>query len=100
MNTLTRSAATVLVLGLLALLAVGSSEPDDVKAEQVKWSKYAPEVRTRVERLISDKDCRALQREFDIAHDNSDATRNRTGEGNEDLMDYLDSAMRSAGCYK
>jgi hypothetical protein len=37
------------------------------------------------------KDCDGLQTEFDTADGNNTAQRNRTGDGNADLMAYIES---------
>lgn len=66
----------------------------------VNWAKYAPELEARLRASIVLKDCEGLQREFDIASSNSQATRSRTGASNSDLMDYLDDSMRTSGCYE
>lgn len=72
-------------------------EPVDV---DVPWENYAPSVRTRIDRAYAGQDCAALQQEFDTAADNNDAQRIRTGEGNDDLLEYLDVALEQAGCYQ
>jgi hypothetical protein len=95
-----RLLGTIVTVGVFFVLALGSTESKPTTSGDVKWSKYAPEVRTRIDRLINEKDCRALQREFDVASENDDATRSRTGDGNGDLMGYIDDSMRTAGCYK
>lgn len=83
--------ACLLVLTLVA--CSGSDEPD------VPSSNYSPTVKTRIDDAASDKDCVALQREFDTADANDSAQRNRTGEGNGDLLTYIDNAMKDASCY-
>ncbi len=55
----------------------------------VEWSKYAPAVRTRIEKQAKAQDCGGLQNEFDNAERN----------GGTDLMVYVDKLMREAGCY-
>ena len=82
--------------------------PSDVPAEvtptesdrtEVPWEVYAPEVREGIDAATEAADCAALQAEFDTADANSEATMNRTGHNNADLMAYIDEAMRTAGCY-
>ena len=64
----------------------------------VKWSNYAPAVETRIKDLIQSADCANLQKEFDIADQNDAAQRNRVGEGNANLMDYINTSMQKLGC--
>jgi hypothetical protein len=45
------------------------------------------------------KDCAGLQTEFDTAAANDDAQRARVGEGNAELMAYIDEWLTLAGCY-
>ena len=68
-------------------------------APGIDWSNYHPEVKQRIDRMEADHDCRGLQHEFDIADNNSDAQRNRTGRGNGDLMAYIDGKLRKSRCY-
>lgn len=66
----------------------------------VPWEDYSPDVKTRIDNLAANGNCKALQKEFDTAAKTSDATMARTGtHNNADLMDYIDQAMRDAGCY-
>jgi len=75
----------------LALAACTSGEVD--------WDNYSPDVRSRIDRLASQGDCAGLQEEFDLADANDDAQRSRTGDGNADLMGYIDSKLDESGCY-
>ena len=82
---------------ILALAIIGGS---CVAAESsVDWENYAPEVRERIDSMAAAGDCADLQEEFDTAEANSEAQRARTGDGNADLMGYIDDRMREAGCY-
>ncbi|WP_341974674.1 hypothetical protein [Microbacterium sp. LWO13-1.2] len=45
-----------------------------------------------------EKDCTALQDMFDVADTQDDDQRDRTGDGNADLMGYIDEALTFAGC--
>jgi hypothetical protein len=65
----------------------------------VKWENYAETVKQRIADLIDAEDCTSLQAEFDIADQNSEATRNRTGESNANLMALIDDQMRKIGCF-
>jgi hypothetical protein len=73
--------------------------PEEIDVD-VPWDNYAPSVRTRIDEAYAGQDCAALQQEFDTAADNNDAQRIRTGEGNDDLLEYLDVALEQAGCYE
>jgi hypothetical protein len=44
-------------------------------------------------------DCAGLQAEFDVADANDAAQRDRVGDGNADLMQYIDDKLEAAGCY-
>jgi hypothetical protein len=96
--------AKVLIGGAIALsllLACGApAEQAPVAAEQgVDWENYHPSVRQRIDSMAASGDCAGLQDEFNTAETNSDAQRARTGDGNADLMRYIDDRMRGAGCY-
>jgi len=80
----------------------GSSDSTGALTESssgVDWENYAPEVKTRIDSLAASGDCDALQREFDTADANDDLQRDRVGEGNADLMRYIDDKMADVGCY-
>lgn len=82
--------AGLLVLGLVAAL---------INASGVDWENYSPSVKERIDDMAFESDCDGLQREFDTAERNDDAQRARTGDGNADLMGYIDSKLEDAGCY-
>ena len=82
-------------ISFFIFLAIGSTDTEP----EVKWSNYSPMVKTRIDNFVKEKDCNGLQSEFDAADKNSDLQRNRTGEGNADLMAYLDEKMKECGCY-
>ena len=63
------------------------------------WDNYDASVKERIDSLTDEIDCAGLQREFDTAEANSDMQRARTGDGNADLMAYVDEQMEAAGCY-
>lgn len=71
-------------------------EVDDVG---VDWENHHPRVKRRIDRMAKNKNCDSLQNEFDIADANDTNQRNRTGDGNADLMEYIDKQMDMAGCY-
>lgn len=102
-----RGATAALVF--VALLAASGCTPSDDSGRGgaggsggsggVPWQDYAPNLQSRIDDLAGAKDCTSLQAEFDAADANNDATRSRTGHNNADLMAYIDSKMRSTGCY-
>jgi outer membrane biogenesis lipoprotein LolB len=84
----------VVVAGLAMLLLGACSS-----GGSVDWENYSPDVRTRIDDAAASGDCAALQAEFDNADANDSAQRNRTGDGNADLMGYIDAKLSEAGCY-
>lgn len=73
------------------------------KMEKCKvWNKYDPIVKDRIELMIFNKDCGALQEEFDATAENSERIHasGRTANRNLDLMDFLDEQMKELDCYK
>lgn len=76
-----------------------NSTLDELNASSVKWNNYSPAVKQRIAGFIDTGDCTNLQVEFDNASNNNAAQRNRTGEGNVDLMALLDAQMRKLRCY-
>jgi|GEM_PF-2322150 hypothetical protein len=70
-----------------------------VVTETVPWSDYSPTLKNDLDALASAMNCQELQSQFDIADQNNQATMDRTGHNNADLMGYIDSLMQSAGCY-
>jgi hypothetical protein len=86
-------AAALLTLTALAGCGGGTSGGVD-------WANYDQSVRPRIDALAAAKDCAGLQNEFDTADANDAAQRSRTGDGNADLLDYIDQQLRDAGCYE
>jgi hypothetical protein len=83
-------AVVLLVANTIVSCGSGSSEIS------VNWNNYSPELKQRID---STNDCSKLQNEFNTASANSDMQRARTGEGNLNLMDYIDNRMQKLGCY-
>lgn len=88
---------------LVAFLAVatlgacgGDDEPDPTS---VTWNNYSGDLLAQINDATRAEDCETLQAFFDAADANDGATRNRTGEGNADLMHYIDESLAHAGCY-
>lgn len=84
----------IAALALTAVMLVGCSS-----GSSVDWENYSPSVKARIDGLAAAGDCAALQDEFDVADANDDAQRDQVGEGNADLMGYIDEKMAAAGCY-
>ena len=70
-----------------------------VVKESVPWSDYSPTLKSDLDSLASAMNCQELQSQFDIADQNNQATIERTGHNNADLMGYIDSLMQNASCY-
>lgn len=83
----------VSAVSLSLLIACGGGGAD------VNWENYDPSVRERIDSMAEAGDCEGLQQEFNTAETNSDMQRARVGEGNADLMGYIDEQLRAAGCY-
>jgi hypothetical protein len=65
------------------------------------WNLYDPMVKTRVYKLIVEKDCKKLQVEFNTAADMQER-KNKSGisaSKEVDLMDFIDGKMSDIGCY-
>lgn len=80
------------------IAAVVACSPSGTDASDVPWEQYAPQVRDRVEQAIDAEDCDAMSDEFWSASDGTDAHRAKWGEGNGELMAYIDEAMDAASC--
>ena len=65
----------------------------------VPWQNYSPDVKNRIDSLIQSNNCNELQNEFNIAEENSQNQRNRTGTGNHELMGYIDYYLKQIKCY-
>jgi hypothetical protein len=94
MRDLSRSAG----LWALSLLVVAGCTAGGDSSSSVDWENYAPSVKSRIDSLASSRDCSGLQHEFDTADANDDIQRDRTGDGNADLMGYIDKKLKDAGC--
>ena len=65
----------------------------------VEWQDYAPDVQPRIDELAEAKDCATLQEQFNIAVATQSDTLRRTGHNNAKLLNYINDALRDAGCY-
>ena len=66
------------------------------------WNEFAPDVKTRIELMIFNKDCDGLQKEFNNADENIKRFHEsgRSSNKHTELMDFVDEQMRELGCYK
>lgn len=84
-----------LIMLVLTASACGSSTSGG-GGEGVDWKNYASGLRSRINSLAGN--CSALQQEFDNAYANDSAQRSRTGDGNADLMSYIQNLLDDSGC--
>ena len=72
----------------------GSNEPPEVA-----WgTKYADQLKTRIDGKAEAGDCEGLQREAGIAEGNDEYLTELTGEGSDDLQAYISYQQQEAGC--
>ena len=76
-----------------------SDDEEESDRAEVPWGDYAADLQPRIDGLTASADCAGLQAEFDAADANDDATRDRTGHGNTELMMYVDESLQMASCY-
>ena len=69
------------------------------KKPTVSWSRYQPELKTRIESYISTKNCKELQIELDIAFNQNEGRIRKDEIGNSNLISYLDYHLEKSGCY-
>ena len=89
-------------LVLAAIVLAGCGTPSGANGggtSSVQWKDYAANLQAQLDASANAKDCAALQKQFNAADANSQATVSRTGHNNADLMAYIDGKMRGAGCY-
>ena len=60
--------------------------------------KYSPDLRVRIDTIAAQQDCRTLLDEVDRASINDANTRDRTGSGTADLVQYITAKLRDSGC--
>ncbi|MCT4664220.1 MAG: hypothetical protein N4A45_03175 [Flavobacteriales bacterium] len=65
------------------------------------WNLYDPMVKTRVYKLIIEKDCKKLQVEFNTAADMQERKHKSGMSASKevDLMDFINNKMSDIGCY-
>ncbi len=64
------------------------------------WQEFDPIVKERVYKLIKEKDCEGLQKEFNITADNMDRLQvnGKSATKNIDLMRFLEETMKELDC--
>jgi len=82
------------------LLQCTSGDSSNESEPKVNWNNYDKNVKDRITEFTNKRNCSGLQNEFDVADQNSDNQRNRVGEGNLKLMNYIDFQMKKCNCYK
>jgi len=65
------------------------------------WKEFDPIVKERVYKLIKEKDCEGLQKEFDLTADNMDKLQanGKSGTRNLELMSFLENTMKELNCH-
>lgn len=76
-----------------------SSSKEWEPSTKVDWDKYASSVKVRIDTNGKEKNCIELQEDFDVAERMNSAQFNRVGNGNGDLMGYINDWMQHADCY-
>ena len=74
--------------------ATASAEP----AAAVQWQDYTSDLQSSIDQLAVAKDCAGLLAQIDAAENNKDATIDRTGHDNAQLISYIHAAIATAGC--
>lgn len=90
----------LIIVGVFGYIATQSRNGPAAAAGGVQWGDYVASLRSKIDGMGASKDCTGLQAEFDAADRNNAATMSRTGHNNAQLMGYIDTTMRTAGCYK
>lgn len=64
------------------------------------WDEFDPIVKQRVYKMIQEKDCTGLQKEFNITADNMDRLQasGKSGSRNLKLMEFLEDKMKELDC--
>jgi len=80
------------VLLLVALAGCSSSE-------SVDWDNYPPAIHDAIDAAAEAGDCQELQDEFAWAKDHDASQEVSFGDGNADLMAYINDKADGAGCF-
>jgi hypothetical protein len=84
---------------VLVLIIIGWIYFSNSGEPAVNWSIYSSDLKIRIDNYANQKDCKNLQKEFDIAFENSDGTLKRTGTTNNSaLMNYIDFQLEKCNC--
>lgn len=86
-------AAVVILVGVAVLLLM-PSDP----ASAVDWENYDPGLQTQIEQLAAAGDCAALDEMRAEAQASESDQIEQTGNGNEDLIRFIDSELESTEC--
>lgn len=86
-------AVVVVVVGTATLLLL-RSDPASV----VDWESYEPGLQAEIEQLAETGDCAALEEIKVEARESESDQIERTGNGNEDLIRFIDSELNTAQC--
>lgn len=79
---------------------------DELKQNEIQidnstfWNEFDPIVKERIYKMIKEKDCRGLQKEFNVTADNMDRlqARGKSASRNLELMDFLQDQMNELKC--
>lgn len=96
----------ITIVAVLALAGCASPQPEaeptptpTFQMFNVEWEDYDAGLQERIDALAQAADCDGLQEEFNTADANTASTLDRIGHTNANLMRYIDTELREAGCY-
>ena len=82
-----------------ALTAAGCGGSGSNEPPEVAWgTKYADQLKARIDGKAESGDCEGLAREAGIAQGNDEYLTEQTGEGTDDLQAYINYQQEEAGC--
>ena len=85
---------------LVFVIKIMSNNTSDTTKPSRFWKNYDPIVKTRIDEIANSGNCQDLQSEFEAAYANDSGQRARVGEGNSELMGYIDSKLIEIGCHR
>ncbi len=85
---------------LVFVFKIMPDNPSSTTKPSSFWKNYDPIVKTRIDEMATNRNCQDLQNEFETAYKNDNGQRARVGEGNSELMGYIDSKLIEIGCHK
>ena len=65
----------------------------------VVWADYEAGLQAKIDAMAAVEDCDGMQLEFNEIGGTNLAVRNRTGHGNEAVLDYIDAKERAVNCF-